>query len=250
MSAPVFNREVWALVPARGGSKSIPRKNLVELNGIPLLDYVVRAAQAVPEIGRILGSTDDAEIAERMRHLGVETHPRPAELGGDDTPVAAVAAHLLGELAAVGRVLPEIIVLLQATSPFLLPDHIARLVAAMRADPTAGSGQTVIACPHNSHQLNQRWLEDGRVGFIFEKERQASYNKQRKQKHYLFGNLVATRSRRLLDGDSFFATPSIGIEIPRLFGFDLDDAQDLDLAEAILRGGGVDLPHMRAHAGE
>ncbi len=136
--------------------------------------------------------------------------------------------------------------LIQPTSPFLRIEDVQQLIDAMVADPGARSGQTICACPHNHHAWNQRELDaDGRrVAFRFAEERSAAYNKQKKPKLFVFGNLVVTRSRALLDGDDFFATPSLAVEIPRPYDFDLDTQEDRVLAEALLESGSVVLAHM------
>lgn len=236
--------KTWALIPARGGSKSIPLKNLVPLAGMPLLDYSARAAQAAGCFDRILCSTDDDRIKERCRVLGVEVDHRPEDLCGDDVPVAAVARELLQRVSDA----PEAIVLVQPTSPFLRADHILQLLDAMARSPEAQSGQTITPCPHNFHAWNQREFEAGQVRFKFAAERQTAYNKQKKPKLFVFGNLVAARSAALLGGACFFAEPSVGIEVPYPYNFDLDTQADRALAEAFLAGGLIELPHMRGYS--
>jgi CMP-N,N'-diacetyllegionaminic acid synthase len=236
--------ECWGLVPARGGSKSIPHKNLVMLAGHPLLDYGVRAAQASGRCTRIVGSTEDARISQRFAALGVDVDRRPAELAGDDVPVADVAREWLTRLRTAGEMLPDILLLIQPTSPFLLPRHVTQLLDAMAADMEARSGQTIVACPHNAHAWNQRTFDGRRTSFIDAEARKRGYNKQTKPKHFLFGNLVATRVEALLAGDGFFAEPSAAVEIATPYDFDLDTATDVPIAEALIAAGIVRLPHM------
>jgi len=243
-------REAWALVPARGGSKSIPYKNLVPLAGQPLLDYGIRATLASDRCARIVGSTEDEKIAARFAALGIECDRRPPSLAGDDTAVADVAREWLLRLRAGGEHLPEVLVLVQPTSPFLLPRHVGILIDAMAADPAARSGQTVVGCPHNAHAWNQRAFENGRVCFVYAEERRRGYNKQAKPKHWLFGNLVAARVDALLDGEGFFAEPSAAVEIERPYDFDLDTAADVAIAEALIAGGVVRLPHMNSNVSD
>lgn len=238
------NHECWALVPARGGSKSIPYKNLVAVAGRALLDYGVRAVQASGRCARIVGSTEDVRIAERFAALGTECDMRPANLAGDDTPVADVAREWLLRQRADGTTLPDVLLLVQPTSPFLRPQDIARLLDALAADPAARSGQTVVACPHNAHAWNQRAVESGRVRFVYAEERRSGYNKQTKPNHWLFGNLVAARTAALLAGEGFFADPSAAVPIERPYDFDLDIATDVPFAEALIAAGIVRLPHL------
>ena len=162
------------MVPARGGSKSIPYKNLAPLAGRPLLDYGVGAAIASDGIRRIICSTEDERIARRALELGIEVDPRPAALAGDDTPVAEVAKEMLERIDPARKV--DILILVQPTSPFLLPSHIDDLLAAMQADPGARSGQTITPVPHNHHAWNQRMLDGEYIRFHFAAERRAAYN--------------------------------------------------------------------------
>ena len=232
---------VWALVPARGGSKSIPRKNLLALAGVPLLDYGVCAVQASGRTGRIICSTDDGEIAARAAQLGIEVDRRPAHLATDEASVEAVAREFLERSA-----MPDLLALVQPTSPFLLPDHVHALLDVMAKDPLARSGQTVTVCPHNHHAWNQREVGGGRVRFRFPAERAAGYNKQTKPRYFVFGNLLVVRPAALLEGAGFFADPSVAVEIPAPYDFDLDTPGDLRIAEALIVCGVVRLPHMEA----
>jgi N-acylneuraminate cytidylyltransferase/CMP-N,N'-diacetyllegionaminic acid synthase len=231
-------------VPARGGSKSIPRKNLVPLAGRPLLDYGVRATQAAGWMERIVCSTDDDAIAARAIALGIEVARRPAELATDEAKVADVAREFLATEGRRGRAIPDVLVLVQPTSPFLRPTDVVALMAAMDAAPTARSGQTVTRCPHNHHAWNQRELADGRVRFRYAQERARGYNKQTKPANYVFGNLVAIRCDALMSGEDFFAEPSVGVEIESPHDFDLDKSSDIAVANALIAAGQIDLSHL------
>lgn len=102
-----------ALIPARGGSKGIPRKNIRLLAGKPLIAWSIQAALACPEIERVVVSTDDAEIAEISRRWGAEVpFMRPAELAQDDSPSMDTVLHALRQLPQF-----DAVVLLQPTSP-------------------------------------------------------------------------------------------------------------------------------------
>ena len=90
--------DVVALIPARGGSKGIPRKNLAPLAGRPLLAWTVDAALRSRAVTRTVVSTEDDEIATAARDLGAEVLARPPELAADDTPMQPVIVHALAEL--------------------------------------------------------------------------------------------------------------------------------------------------------
>jgi CMP-N-acetylneuraminic acid synthetase len=231
---------IWAVVPARGGSKSIPGKNLVPVAGVPLLDYGVRAVQASGQAGHIVCSTDDAAIADRAHALGIAVDRRPAHLATDEALVADVLRELLGRAPA----LPDLILLAQPTSPFLLPQHVVSLVEAVCARADALSAQTVTECVHNHHAWNQRRVGDGLVEFAFAAERTRAQNKQAKPKLFVFGNLVAFRPAALDHPLGVFAPPSVAVVVPRPYDFDLDTKEDVALAEALIASGTVHLPHI------
>jgi len=233
----------WGIIPARGGSKSIPRKNVVPLCGKPLVDYIVLAAKD-SNLDKIIGSTDDKVIGDVLSNHGVDIDWRPAELATDDSPVIDAVRRIL-ERAADADENPDIIVLLQPTSPFVLPQHINEIVEALSNDPKAASAQTIYQCPHAFHAWNQRNYNGKYVSFEYLKERTGGYNKQRKPKFWVFGNLFAVRTSVVLEGGNFFSEPSCGIEIDPLYGFDLDIERDLPVAEAMVRSGIVNLPHMK-----
>lgn len=227
------------LIPARGGSKSIPLKNLAPLSGRPLITYVMSAGLAAESLGGVYCSTDHEAIARCCSNGGIEVIERPASLGEDDTPVTEVILHVLETLYEMNGYMPGIVALLQPTSPFLLPEHINSCVAALMERPEADSAQTISPVFHNAHAYNQRVLEDGVVKFRFLEERRAAYNKQRKPKHYLFGNLVITRSRALLAGKDCFGDISVPIEIPRSYSLDVDTAEDLAYADYLIGTGRI-----------
>lgn len=240
-SYPIDEDVAIGLVPARGGSKSIPLKNLVPVAGTPLIRFVVDAGLKAASLSRVYCSTDHPAIARACTDAGIEVIERPAELGQDDTPVTAVLLQVLQTLAQRTGRMPGMVALLQPTSPFLLPAHVDDCVAALRANPSADSAQTITPVVHNSHAFNQRVVEDGRVRFRFLEERRAAYNKQRKPKHYTFGNVVVTRSRSLLAGQDCFGNVSVPVEIPRAYALDVDTAEDVDYATFLLTHNRVEL---------
>src|SRR5690606_38380639 len=116
--------EVLALIPARGGSKSLPRKNVLPLGGIPLIAHTIRAAQAAKCVSRVAVSTEDSEIAEIARQYGADVVKRPMELATDDSTSESALLHSLDYLEANEGYLPDILCFLQCTSPFTAPEDI------------------------------------------------------------------------------------------------------------------------------
>lgn len=126
----IDGRRIIALTPARGGSKSVPYKNLHPLGGKPLLAWPIATARATPPIDRIIVSTDDDRIAKAAMEHGAEVYRRPAELATDTALVADAIRDLWRRLRAEGET-AEILVLLEATSPFRTPEMIERCLRRM-----------------------------------------------------------------------------------------------------------------------
>ncbi|MFT4283481.1 MAG: acylneuraminate cytidylyltransferase [Protaetiibacter sp.] len=123
--------EVVAIIPARGGSRGVPRKNVRRVGGVPLIVRAVRAAVAAAAVDRVVVSTDDAEIAELARAHGAEVVERPAELAGDVASSESALDHALAVLDGRG-VDVGVIVFLQATSPFIDPRALDAAIASVR----------------------------------------------------------------------------------------------------------------------
>lgn len=228
--------ESWVLIPARGGSKSIPLKNLARLNGVPLIDYAIGAARRTRRVARILCSTDSDEIARHCLAAGIEVDWRPAELAGDTVATADVLLEFARRMGAQGT-LPEYLVLLEPTSPFVAPEDIEACLARLDGDPQADSAQTVTQVSSNSHAYNQRFHDTGGSHFLYPQERKVSVNKQAKPVFFIHGNARVMRVQSLLRTRSIFGARSLPIEIPKIRAMDVDGQEDLLLAEAIIASG-------------
>lgn len=125
--------EVVAVIPARGGSKGVPRKNVRRVGGVPLVARAIAAARASGSVDRVIVSTDDAEIAAVAEEWGAQVIARPAELAGDTASSESALLHTLDILAADG-VETDILVFLQATSPFIDPRDIESAIEIVRSE--------------------------------------------------------------------------------------------------------------------
>ncbi|TET51984.1 MAG: acylneuraminate cytidylyltransferase family protein, partial [Anaerolineales bacterium] len=114
-------QRVLGVIPARGGSKGVPRKNLVQLAGKPLLAHSIEAARQAELIDRVVVSTEDEEIAAAARGWGAEVVPRPTELATDTAPTDPVLEHAVEYLEELDGYRPGLVVLLQPTSPLRPP---------------------------------------------------------------------------------------------------------------------------------
>ena len=133
-----------AIIPARGGSKGIPRKNLVDVKGLPLVAYSIRHALESAAVNRVIVSTDDEEIAEVSRRYGAEVpFLRPAELAEDHVLDIPVFQHALRELERTEGYQADLVVHLRPTTPYRRPAWIDACVELLRNHPDADSVRSV-----------------------------------------------------------------------------------------------------------
>jgi len=241
-----YKDECWGIIPARGGSKSVRLKNMHPLGGHPLIDYVIFAGQASSTLSRIICSTEHHAIADHCRKRGIRIHKRPEELAGDQINVVDVLVHLLEEIGREEGCLPYYMALLQPTSPFLLPEHIEMCVKSLKENKRANSSQTIWRIPHCFHAFNQRIINDrGYVRFKYEKIRKYQcWNKQSKPDFFAFATLVVTKTKAFLKNKDVFSNPSVPHLIEFPYGMDVDRPDDFIVAEALLAGEKLSLPHM------
>lgn len=155
--------EVLVIIPARGGSKSIPRKNIKLLHGIPLIAYSIAAGLKASLVTRVIVSTDDEEIATIAKEWGAEVpFMRPKELGRDDTLDLPVFQHALTWLSENENYNPDIVIHLRPTSPFRPPDSIDQAVSMMRDIDNAESVRSIVPSGQNPYKM---WIFD-KSGFI------------------------------------------------------------------------------------
>jgi len=153
---------VLGLVPARSGSKGVPGKNVRPLAGHTLLEYTARAARESGVLDRVILSTDSPDIADAGRRAGLEVpFMRPATLAADDTPMLPVIQHAVAETARSGWT-PDVIVLLQPTSPLRRPDRIREAVNLLR-DTNADSVVTVVEVPRHLSPDYVMRIDEGRL---------------------------------------------------------------------------------------
>ena len=151
---------VLGVIPARGGSKGIPNKNLALLCGRPLLAYTADAVKASTRLTRAIVSTDDERIAECAKALGLEVpFMRPAAIAADEAPMLPVLQHALEAMGANGFE-TDIVVLLQPTSPLRRAEHIDAAIDCLQRT-AADSVVSVVEVPHQFNPLSVMRIEDG-----------------------------------------------------------------------------------------
>jgi N-acylneuraminate cytidylyltransferase len=151
--------EILALIPARGGSKGLPRKNVLPLGGKPLIAHSIETALAATLVTRTIVSTDDDEIAETARAHGAEVpFMRPAELAQDDSTDLEVFRHALEWLAAHEGYEPELVAHLRPTNPLRVPGDVDAALRTMLEHPEADALRSVSWPAQTPYKM---WREEG-----------------------------------------------------------------------------------------
>jgi CMP-N-acetylneuraminic acid synthetase len=160
------NRPVLALIPARGGSKGIRRKNLALVGGRPLVWHTLNAALHAPVIDAVWLSSDDEEILQVGQDAGAKTLRRPAELASDAASAVGVVQHFAASLPETLSALDPVVVYLQPTSPLRTAKHIVEALALMQREG-ARSVMSVVELqhsPYKSFKIDQQ----GRLQSLFD----------------------------------------------------------------------------------
>ena len=221
------------LVPARGGSKGIPRKNLRALAGRPLLEYTARTALAAASLSKVILSTDDEAIAETGRAAGLAVpFLRPAELAEDDTPTLPVVQHALRWLERHGERY-DAVCLLQPTSPFRRPATIDGCVALLERSG-ADSVISVVPVPaeHNPHWVYFR-SDDGLLRLSTGEASPIPRRQALPPAWCRDGSVYVVRAQIVLEGGTLYGDRVAGWISEEDDVVNLDEMDDWGRAEAI-----------------
>jgi CMP-N-acetylneuraminic acid synthetase len=220
-------RVVIAVIPARGGSKRLPRKNIVDFFGHPMLAYTVAAARSSGLFDRVVVSTDDAEIAGVVRGLGAEVLDRPAELGADHVGVADVSRHALTALGARDGAFCQ----LMPNCPLRRGADVAEQHAAFAA---SGAAVQISVVPYRA--VHPEWAlvrgEDGRGAWVAP----AALGRASAEALCPTGAVWWARVADFLARDGFYDGPFAVQPMDPNRGVDIDHPADLELAELLVRG--------------
>ncbi len=227
---------ILAIVPARGGSKGIPGKNMVDLNGKPLMQYTFEAAKGSRMINKILLSTDDESFAQFGQSQGVDVEMRPEELASDTAPMKDVINYHLDKLEKEGYH-PDIFILLQPTSPLRTSEHIDEALKLLTEDETADAIVSVIDMPHQ--YLPMKIMEKDETGALkFYQEDGEKYTTRQALPHLYARNgaaIYAVYTDIYRKTGSLYGTRCLPYVMQEEDSVDIDTRFDLFLADCILK---------------
>jgi CMP-N-acetylneuraminic acid synthetase len=229
---------VVAIIPARGGSKGIPRKNIVPLNGQPLLAYSIGHALGAETVSRTIVSTEDPQIAEVARQFGAEVpFSRPVELAGDRVLDLPVFQHAVQWLEQHEGVRPEVVVHLRPTSPIRPPGLIDQAVRQLIECPDATSVRSVSQPSQHPYRMFMTG-PDGFLAPLLDVQGQTPHLLRRQDLPSIaWYNCVVDVTRRstILECQSMTGPRISPLWIPSRLAVDIDEPVDLELAALRLR---------------
>lgn len=224
--------KIIAVIPARGGSKGIPKKNIVDFCGQPLISWTIKAALKTNRFDKVIVSTDSEEIATIARSYGAEVpFLRPKELALDDAPSLAVIQHLIEALKSKDQYIPESITTLQPTSPLRTESHIRQALDVFQNDPDADSLVSCIEVPHLFHPYSVMKLKAN--GYLTPYSKKATLPSRRQDKPILYARngaaIYITRTNKI--SSYIFGGKLIPFYMSVEDSVDIDSYEDLRLAE-------------------
>jgi len=226
---------VLGIVPARGGSKGVPGKNIRPLAGRTLLDYAARVARESGVIDRVILSTESSEVAEAGRRAGLEVpFLRPAALAQDDTPMLPVVQHALETLGGESWE-PDVVVLLQPTSPLRRPDHVRDAVAMLLATK-ADSVVTVVEVPRHLSPDYVMRIESGRLVPFLPEGRRVARRQDARPAYSRDGTVYACWRETIERFGSIYGDDCRPLLIDACDSLSIDSTGDWDEAERLLAG--------------
>ncbi len=223
------------IIPARGGSKGVPRKNIRQIAGRPLIAYTIQAAQNSRLLTRFVTSTDDPEISQTASSLGCEVIERPSELAQDTTPMLPVIQHVLLYMFQSPRFFPDVTVILQPTSPMRTGKHIDEALTLM----DRSQADTVISVSLVPEHYNPHWqftIHDG-VLHLFTGQPISQIITRRQDLPHTYtrnGAIYAFKTDLVFSKGSIYSERCIPYVMPYEDLVNIDSEDDIRLAELLL----------------
>jgi len=228
-------KTILAIIPARGGSKELPRKNIRLLLGKPLIAWTIEQTLVSKYLDRVVVSTDDEEIAEVSRRYGAEVpFIRPKELATDDISTVTVIEHSIRELENREDYKPDLLILLQPTSPLRavedIDNSIEMLVNNTNADALV-SITLVSEPPYWMKVINKKGYLKDFIGGDFKNLKRQSLP----EVYILNGALYVIKRTVFIKERTFIPPKTLGFIMPRERSIDIDSEMDLKLAEILMK---------------
>lgn len=225
------NKKILAIIPARGGSKGLPNKNIKPLCGKPLIGWSIEQAQASNYIDEIFVSTDSAEIASVAESFGMKVpFLRPAELATDTSPSSGFVLHTIDYYRSQGQEF-DYILLLEPTSPLRKKKDIDNAISLLKE---GSIGVVSLGEVHTEHPFIVKVIEEGKVVPFVEVDKKLTRRQELSKVYFPYGVVYLVERRYFEDKKLFYSSKSTPYFIERWQNYEIDDIYDFLCIEAIL----------------
>lgn len=225
---------ILALIPARGGSKGLPKKNIIPLAGKPLIAWTIEQALECRYIDKLVVSTDDEEIAKISKYYGAEVpFLRPKELAKDDSPTSETIKHAIKWFEEKNEYF-DIIVLLEPTSPLRSKDDLDNALELFCKNLDKSDSLISVGKVHLENPYIMKSIKDGCVRPFIEQERTFFQRQMLPEAYFPYGVIYATKVSAFKEKETFYQERTIPYFIERWQNYEIDDYYDLLCTEAIL----------------
>lgn len=226
---------ILALIPARGGSKGLPRKNIIPLAGKPLIAWTIEQALECNYIDRLIVSTDDNEIAKISKDYGAEVpFLRPNELAKDDSPTSETIKHAIEWFEKKNEYF-DIFVLLEPTSPLRAKNDINNAIELFCKNLDKADSLVSVGKVHLENPYIMKKIEGGYIRPLIEKDRIFFQRQMLPEIYFPYGVVYISKITALKERGTFYQERTIPYFIERWQNYEIDDNYDLLCIEAILK---------------
>lgn len=233
---PTSDPRVLAVIPARGGSKGIPRKNLAPLGGKPLIAHMIGHALQAPAITDLVLSTEDEEIAAVAREWGAQVpFMRPVELAGDRVESLPVVQHAVKEMEVHTGKPYDQVVMLQATAPLCRPEDITACLERLSQNDCE-SVVTVVEAPVHPFRMKRIINDDILINLIDQGFEDMRPRQVLPPVYKRAGSVYASRREVVMDKNSIVGEDVRAVVVPKSTAVDIDSPIDLLICEQLIIG--------------
>lgn len=232
----IENKRIISIIPARGGSKGVPRKNIKKLLGKPLIAWTIEEAKSSKYIDRVVVSTDDEEIAEKSKKYGAEVpFLRPEELATDDAKTIDVILHALNWLKTREDYY-DFLVLLEPTSPLRDVEDIDKCIEILIDNPKAEAIVGVAKLESTHPEFNVAINDEG---FIRKSDGTTDFKVLRRQDledvYFFEGSIYISEVETLKQKRTFYHKSTLGYVVPKYKSLEVDELCDFICIEALMK---------------
>jgi N-acylneuraminate cytidylyltransferase len=221
-----------AIIPARAGSKGLPGKNISLIDGKSLVQLAIETALSIPEITRVVVTSDDISVQKIANDLGVEVVVRPAELAQDNSPIESAILHALAELN-LDPTTTDVLTIIQPTSPLRDKQLLATSISSFIKNGSQGSLFGVVEAEHHPAKM---LVVNGEFVVPFTKVEDLSAPRQQLDRVVRqSGSIYITNLQQFLSLGTLFINPVGWVAVSGAEAIDIDSAQDLALAQETAR---------------